>query len=258
MVPSFVLVKHGHTTVTVAGRCEGVVDVQSLLMLLRENNLEREEEEKGFVFSETISEEADDELGDQPLSNGVFNGESSMSSNSSSVEARSNLLHEQQSAYEASLAKDRAKELDRQDKEALLERQRQIEKEYQLERERLVEESKQLLTDEPQDPTKGIRLAVHLPDGKKISKTFNCDDPTKVLYAFVNIHYLPQPDSLYDYRLQSLHPAFHVPRDGKISDHIHDTQHKLYVDLVPGPCPSSTENETSAGAESDIENSSAC
>ena len=261
-VPSFVLVKKGNTTLSVAGRCNGIVDVQSVLMLLRENTIDTTDtasatSNNNIVFSETISEEADDELAVNNIDN-IASHSSNISSNVSSTasikDQTTTLLKQQQSDYEASLAKDRAKEWDRREREANEERMRLLERQYEEERQELVKKAQSLLDANP-EPEDGIRLAVQLPDGKKIARRFKPENPTALLYSFVDVHYLPQPDALTDYRLQSLHPMFHVSRDGTLADHhphLTDTQHKLYVDLAPA---AGMTEEESAGAESDVEDS---
>lgn len=261
-VPSFVLVKKGNTTLSVAGRCNGIVDVQSVLMLLRENTIDTTDSasatsNNNIVFSETISEEADDELAVNNIDN-IASHSSNISSNVSSTasikDQTTTLLKQQQSDYEASLAKDRAKEWDRREREANEERMRLLERQYEEERQELVKKAQSLLDANP-EPEDGIRLAVQLPDGKKIARRFKPEHPTALLYSFVDVHYLPQPDALTDYRLQSLHPMFHVSRDGTLADHhphLTDTQHKLYVDLAPA---AGMTEEESAGAESDVEDS---
>lgn len=179
--------------------------------------------------------------------------------NTATTTASSLLKQQQQSDYEASLAKDRAKEWDRMEREAELERQRQLEQQHTLERQELIEKAKQILASGDGDegePQVGVRLAVQLPDGKKISRRFTLDTPTAVLYALVDVSYLQEPNAFTDYRLQSLHPMFYIPRHGALSDHpfANDTQHKLYVDTSP----LGVTTEESAGAESDVENSERC
>jgi hypothetical protein len=259
MVPCFVLVKKGNTTLSVAGRCNGVVDVQSVLMLLRESaaadpaSASATTSNNNIVFSETISEEADDELA-MSNNDAIAMHSSNVSSTASIKDQTSSILRQQQSDYEASLAKDRAKEWDRREREANEERTRLLEQQYEEERLALVNKAQSLLDDNP-EPEDGIRLAVQLPDGKKIARRFKPEHPTALLYAFVDTHYLQHSDSLTDYRLQSLHPMFHVSRGGTLADHrphLTDTQHKLYVDLAPA---ASVTEEESAGAESDVEDS---
>jgi hypothetical protein len=239
--PSFVLIKHGPRGVLIAGRCSGKVDVQSLLFLLRDNTAPR-------LFREHLSEEADDELG------GVSSAQESLEASSANLatstsgsasNSTSQLLKRQHADYEASLAKDRARELDRLEKEAELERQEHLLMEAREERMNQIASAKQILMEEPES---GIKLAIQLPDGTKIQRRFSPDCEVSQVYAFVDIAYLQSDDAL-DYRLQSLHPPFHLSRTALLSEYNLEGQHKLYVDLTPVGL-----TEESEGNESDAEN----
>jgi hypothetical protein len=274
MLPSFVLVKRGHSALTVAGSCCGVVDAQSILMLLRDssvkplvasskNSIDADDDMKDVLLNEHVSEEADDELGSAlettqtPIIGSSASSISVGSSNNGAPhigDSTSRLLNQQLSDYEVSLAKDRAKEWEKREREAEQARQLQIQQLHECEVETVISKAMALLDANPEPQEEGIKLAVQLPDGKKIYRRFSKDSSCALLYAFVDVHYLRQDSALLDYRLQSIHPSFHVLRVGTLSDYpaLMETHHKLYVDLAPVGV---TEGE-SAGAESDVECSS--
>lgn len=218
-IPCFVLIR-SHKGVRVINRNAGVVDVDVILNQLKC---------KSII---DFAEEADDELASGE--DGRTSGFMSPRYLDSDQEASKSLLQQQRDAYQRSLESDRIKQ---RRKVAEMEKQEKIDKEKmeaESERQELLNSALQRIPQEPTIEEEHFKLAIQLPDGTKVLRRFFKDCDAQGLYAFVDSKYIGKDSFIADYRLQSLHPPFHIARQSlSLKEYPLDTQHKLYVDLTP-------------------------